>query len=192
MKTAIIIHGKPPKEEYLDLRENSPSNKHWIPWVQHQLNIKGVLTQTPEMPNPYEPVYEEWKLVFEQFNIDNNTSLIGHSCGGGFLIRWLSEQKNIMVDNIILVAPWLDLEHHLKTNFFNFTIDSNITDRAKKISIFYSTDDDDDILGSVNRIKNIIPSIYLKKFINHGHFTYGDMKTDKFPELVEEILSGLK
>lgn len=50
MKTAIIIHGMPSKEEYFSSENPSSSNKHWFPWIQKQLILKGVLAQTPEMP----------------------------------------------------------------------------------------------------------------------------------------------
>lgn len=86
MKTAIIIHGMPPKEEYFNAEYPSSSNKHWIPWIQKQLILNGILAQTPEMPEPYDPDYTKWYSVFEQFTIDGDTQLIGHSCGGGFLL----------------------------------------------------------------------------------------------------------
>jgi len=43
------------------------------------------------MPEPYSPDYAKWCSVFKQFVIDSDTQLIGHSCGAGFLLRYLSE-----------------------------------------------------------------------------------------------------
>jgi len=110
---------------------------------------------------------------------------IGHSCGGGFLVRWLSENK-IKADKLVLVAPWLNpdkTEQKLVTNFFDFEIDLTVPERIKEITIITSDNDSPDILKSVeilvgkwlvsNRI--IIPG--------KGHFTHRDMKTDQFPEL---------
>lgn len=107
MKNAILIHGWPGKEEYFDPNIPSPSNSHWFPWVQHQLLLKKIEAQTPEMPKAYEPNYEAWKEMFERFEINENSILIGHSCGGGFLTRWLSE-NDVRVGKVALVAPWLD------------------------------------------------------------------------------------
>jgi predicted alpha/beta hydrolase family esterase len=90
MKKAIIIHGMPSKEEYYDVNRPASSNCHWLPWIQKKLLLKNVLAQTPEMPEPYNPVYENWRKVFEQLSPDEETILIGHSCGGGFIVRWLS------------------------------------------------------------------------------------------------------
>ncbi len=88
MKTATILHGKPSYEEYCDLQIPSPSNNHWLPRLQKQLLLNGILAQTPELPAPYAPVYQEWRLVFEQIRIDGDTALIEHSCGAGFVLRW--------------------------------------------------------------------------------------------------------
>lgn len=187
MKTAIILHGMPSKEEYFDSMSPTQSNKHWIPWIQRQLILNGILAQTPEMPEPYMPVYEKWRSVFEQFKVDKDTVLIGHSCGGGFLLRWLSENK-IRVGRVVLVAPWLDPAHELETSFFDFEIDRSLVERTQGVSVFISSDDDTVILDSVNRIKNLLPGVAMKEFSDRGHFTFGDMKTEKFPELSEILI----
>lgn len=107
MKTAIILHGMPDKEDYFEPTADAESNCHWLPWLQRQLIVKNILAQTPEMPEPYSPNYEKWCSVFNQFTVSEETNLIGHSCGGGFLLRWLSENKQ-KVGKVALVAPWID------------------------------------------------------------------------------------
>lgn len=189
MKTTIILHGMPSKEEYFNSDSPTQSNKHWIPWVQKQLILKNILAQTPEMPEPYEPDYKKWSLVFEQFKIDEETILVGHSCGAGFLVRWLSE-NNIKVGKVVLVAPWLNPnnEYELKNNFFDFEIDKNLTSKTKDVTVFYSTDDEKYIIDSVDILKSKIEGIIFEKFTNKGHFTFGDMKTEEFPELIDTLL----
>ncbi len=120
MNNAIIIHGTCDEEEYFSDAYPSLSNSHWFPWLQKQLLIKSIFTQTPEMPEAYKPDYEKWKHEFERFSVDKETILIGHSCGGGFLIRWLSENK-VEIDKLILVAPWLDPRNRRTTNFQNYS-----------------------------------------------------------------------
>jgi len=188
MKNAIIIHGTSSKEEYFSDSYPSLSNSHWLPWLQKQLLINNIFTQTPEMPDAYLPDYKKWKSEFERFNINKNSILIGHSCGGGFLIRWLSENK-ININKLILVAPWLDPKREKTKDFFNFSIDSSITKKIKEIHLLISSDDDKDILDSVEIIKNNIEEIKLHQFFNLGHFCFNDMKTDKFPELLNLILN---
>jgi len=108
MKTAIILHGMPDESEFKDPNREASSNCHWYPWLQRQLVLNGILAQTPEMPKAYEPEYDAWKEMFERFDTDEETILIGHSCGGGFIVRWLSENKDKRVGKVVLVAPWID------------------------------------------------------------------------------------
>lgn len=187
MKTAILIHGTCDEEKYFSDLYPSLSNSHWFPWLQKQLLIKGIFTQTPEIPDAYKPDYEKWKKEFERFNVNEESILVGHSCGGGFLLRWLTENKR-QIDKLILVAPWLDPERSKTTDFFEFEIDSELKNRIKEIHLFISEDDDEDIHTSVNSIINALPDIEIHKFKDKGHFTFESMKTEKFPELLETII----
>lgn len=178
----------PSKEEYLNpRREDSQSNSHWFPWIQQQLILNGVLAQVLEFPKPYEPVYEDWKSVFERFDVDKDTMLIGHSCGAGFLTRWLSENK-VTVGKVALIAPWLDPGHELSTGFFDFEIDTEIPERTGGMNIFISRDDEPVIQASVGTLKNKWPEVKVSEFEGKGHFTLGDMGTREFPELKEFLV----
>lgn len=187
MKTAIIIHGKPERENYFDPKADSQSNCHWIPWLQQQLNIQGVLTQTPEMPAPYDPDYQKWSAVFEQFTLDEETTLVGHSCGAGFLVKYLSE-RHLQVGKVVLVAPWLDPQRNSTTMFNELKIDAKLVDRTKGITIFASSNDYDSIKESVKILQEAIKGVKTVEFQNYGHFCLNDMKTREFPELLNEIL----
>ena len=188
MKTAIIIHGTCDEEEYFSNKYPSLSNSHWFPWLQKQLLIKGIFTQTPEMPEAYKPDYQYWKAEFERFTVDQDTTLIGHSCGGGFLIRWMTENK-ISINKLILVAPWLDPTNRRTTDFFDFTIDPSLQYRAKQIHILTSEDEEvEGVKESVEKIRSALPKAQFHQFQNMGHFTFEEMKTDKFPELLKIVL----
>src|ERR1700741_4554197 len=106
MRTAIILHGMPDRKEYFDPESSAQSNKHWLPWLQRQLIVNDILAQTPELPEPYAPNYAKWCSVFDQFTVDEETMLIGHSCGAGFIVRWLTDNKK-KVGKVALVAPFL-------------------------------------------------------------------------------------
>ena len=123
MKNTILIHGAPYEEEFRNPEKPSPSNTNWFPWLQKQLALRDEVSVAPEMPRPYDGIYSEWAEVMESYKINTETVLIGHSCGGGFLLRYLSENKQIKPTKVVLVAPWLDPEpHELTTPFFNFEI----------------------------------------------------------------------
>ena len=188
MKNAIIIHGMPLKQMFYDETTASPSNYHWLPWLQKQLIIREIDTQTPEMPRPFEPDYIQWSKMFERFEITEDTLLIGHSGGAGFLCRWLSENKNIRVGQVVLTAPWLDLQRQRTGNFFDFSLDPDLVSRTKKVTVVYSDNDDEIILDSVRRIKNEIPCIHLKELHGLGHFSHWDMEKAEFPQLIEVLV----
>ncbi len=188
-RTAIILHGMPSKEEYFDATTPAQSNNHWLPWLQKKLTVNNILAQTIELPEPYEPVYEKWLGVFKQLHVDEDTILIGHSCGAGFLVRWLSENK-IYTGKVALVAPFLDPDHdEVKSSFFEFTIDSTLVERTKGVVIFNSTNDDQEIHTSVQQLKETITNIEYVELENRGHFTLGGMKTEKFPELLQWLIN---
>lgn len=185
MRNALIIHGTPSKEEYFSDKYPSCSNSHWIPWLQKQLLMRDIFTQTPEMPEAYKPDYKKWKGEFEKFNVDEDSVLIGHSCGGGFLTRWLTENK-VIIDKLVLVAPWLDPDRRKTTIFFDFVIDTKIRERVNEIHIFVS-DDEDEILKSIEIIKKALSNSRIHRLKDKGHFCYEEMKTEEFPELLKVI-----
>jgi hypothetical protein len=76
MKTAIIIHGTPDKEEWFDRGQPSCSNSHWLPWLQKELLIAGYYAETPEMPTAYWPNYGDWKNGFERYPISEESILV--------------------------------------------------------------------------------------------------------------------
>ena len=189
MKSAIILHGMPSKEEYYDISSKTQSSSHWLPWIQKQLIVSGILAQTPELPHPYEPKYEDWLDVFKQLTLNEETMLVGHSCGAGFLIRYLSE-NSVHVGKVALVAPFLDKKYSDATAlFFEFIVDKDFVSKTKEVKVFYSTDDEQDILESVKLLKEQVKDIRYVEFTNKGHFTYGTMKTEEFPELKDFLLS---
>ena len=187
MKTAIILHGKPSKEGYYNPDRGAQSNEHWLPWIQRQLLLKDYLAQALELPEPYDPNYKKWLSVFERFNVDRNTILIGHSRGGTFLIRWLSENK-IKTGKVALVAPSLQQDKGVEHGFFDFKIDRDFPSRTKSVTVFYSTDDSKSVLETVDFLKKNTEGIEYQKFTDKGHFTFNDMDTVKFPELKKALL----
>jgi predicted alpha/beta hydrolase family esterase len=189
MKKALLIHGICDREEYFSDEHPSLSNNHWFPWLQKQLLIRGIFTQTPEMPDAYDANYDykKWKEEFEKNKIDEETILVGHSCGAGFLVRWLSE-NNAKAKKLILVAPWMDPNHEGNLEFFNFQIDPNLINRVSAIHIFVSENDSEDVKESTRIINNVLKEATMHRFQDKGHFTLEAMGTDEFPELLSAIL----
>jgi predicted alpha/beta hydrolase family esterase len=193
MKTAILVPGRPDKFEYYDPKYPSNSNNHWFPWLTKHLMMHDIHTVAIELPKPWQPRYDIWKKEFERFDVGKNTILVGHSCGGGFLVRWLSENKDITVGTVVLVAPWLNPENNPLSDtadFFEFEIDPNVVSRTQAITIFNSDNDQSTIHESVDIIRQQIKGIGYKEFHNHGHFCLEDLGTEEFPELLDFIVTS--
>jgi predicted alpha/beta hydrolase family esterase len=187
MKNAIILHGKPSKDHFYDVNFPSFSNYYWLPWLQKQLVVREIPTQTPEVPNGWIADYPTWQKEFERYDIGPETILVGHSCGGGFLARWLSEHKDISVGKVVLVAPWIDPDKKFDSgDFFEFTIDPDLVKRTAGVTIFNSDDDGESVKKSAQILKEKIEGVKYKEFHEYGHFF--DDRRMQFPELLQEII----
>ena len=57
------------------------------------------------------------------------------------------------------------------------------------MTIFNSDNDQDSVQKTVKIIREKVKDVKNTEFHDYGHFTFGSMKTDRFPELLEEALS---
>jgi len=186
-KNCLVVHGCPGDEESLmDLSERTYT-KHWIPWIRRELNARGIPTQVPLLPEPWAPVYEKFKAEFEKYPVNESTILIGHSCGGAFLVRWLGDTKQ-KIDTLILVAPWKipDPKKVGRDAYYGFPIDETIKERVKRIVMFVSDDEYEDGKKSVEIFHRALGG-ELIELSGRGHFTMDSMGTDAFPELLAVI-----
>lgn len=187
MKNAIILHGMPSREEYYDKNYPSTSNAHWVPWLQKQLLCNDIAAVTPEVPFSFRPEWERWCKEVERYEITPDTLLVGHSCGGGFWVRYLSEHPELRVGKVVLVAPWMDPEGDEAGDFFKFTIDPDLAGRTKSLVIFHADNDMGNVHKSVATLREQIKNIGYREFHGYGHFCVEDMHTTEFPELLEEL-----
>lgn len=188
MKNVYVIHGCPSNVEKAMNPETRTYDKHWIPWVREELTKLDIEAKTPLMPNPWEPDYEAFKNEFAQYPVNEESILIGHSCGTTFLTRWLGDTKQ-KIAKLILVAPWCitDKDDPYRKAFYEHPIDESIKERVGEIVMFTADDEDDNGKKSVKIFHEKLGGkvIELK---GHGHYIMRDMGTTEFPELLEEIL----
>lgn len=187
MKNAIILHGQPSREEYYDPSMPSMSNAHWIPWLQGQLLKNHIAAVTPEIPRAYQPDWNLWCKEIERFEISPETMIVGHSRGGDFWLRWLSENRSRKVGKVVLVAPSLGYLEEDGNYFGHFELDPNMTERTAGISLFASDNDGQSMIDAASEVREKIANVNYREF-HLGHFTSRSMGTTEFPELLEELL----
>ncbi len=193
MRNVIIIHGCPSNFEKAMDPETRTYDKHWIPWIKKQLRDKSINTVTPLMPDPWEPNFQKFRTEFEKYPVNKESVLIGHSCGCAFLVRWLGETKQ-KVAKLILVAPWKVTKddepkeaNELRKEFYDYPIDESIKNRVGKI-VMFTADDEEDAGKKSLRIFHQVLDGQIIELKGHGHYTIGDMGTEKFPELLGVVL----
>ena len=185
MKNAILVPGRPDKDQHYDPNLPNNSENYWFSWLKRQLIISDINTLSIEPPMPFRPRYNEWKKEFERCDITPDTILVGHSCGGGFLMRYLSEHKDLSVGKVVLVAPWINPSNNPEADtadFFDFEIDPDFPSRTAGVTVFVSTDDYPDVVETVNMLREKVVNLDIREYLDRGHF-----KTTPFPELLDVV-----
>ena len=133
------------------------------------------------------PSYEKWKLEFEKQNINEESTLIGHSCGCAFLVRWLGDSKR-KIDKLILVAPWkIGTSSQEKIKFYDYLIDETIKSRVSKIVMFTADNEAENGKKSLKIFHDALGGTIIE-LKGRGHYAGDDkVRTEKFPELLSAI-----
>ncbi len=190
MKTrkCIIIHGCFPDAKQVMDPQGELYQRYWASWIEKELVAKGVETCVPRMPEPSQPNYERFKADFEKLTVDDDTVLVGHSCGCAFLTRWLGETKQ-KVAKLVFVAPWnvAKEDDTVRQAFYQYTIDTNIKDRVSEIVMFTADNESKPGKKSLQILHDALGGEIID-LSGRGHYLIDDMKTAEFPELLEVIV----
>lgn len=185
----VIVHGCPQNEERAKNLEKRTYDKHWMPWIKDELAQNNISVEIPLMPSPWNPDYNSWKAKMDDLNINEDSVLIGHSCGCAFLVRWLGDAKK-KIKKLILVAPWKIPSREYsdgENELYGFDIDLKIRKNVREIIIFTSNDEDEDGKESAKIFHEILGGRIIE-LENHGHYVEGDMGTNEFLELLDVVL----
>lgn len=190
MKHVLIVHGCAEKKEARLSVEERSYPQPWMRWMEQALRGKGYRVDIPLMPTPWAPVYEDYKKMFEQYPLSEETILVGHSCGCAFLVRYLSEVP-VHVRALICVAPWKIDEHGSQEGriFYDFPIDPGIAERVESIVYFTSENEYPQGKKGLKWFHGILGGkvIHLS---GRGHYTREhSLQSEQFPEILELISS---
>ncbi len=174
-----------------DLMERRPS---WKKWLADGLS-ESFETIRPSMPNDMNAKYEEWKVWFEKYFRYLNTQkliLIGHSLGGIFLAKYLSENTfPRKIDGLHLIAPVFDNSGLSEESTASFTFDPNnlchIVLQVGKIHFWHSEDDTIVPFRHSEKYHHLLPPSIFHRFENRGHFIDQSHFVELFLEILKEV-----
>lgn len=141
----------------------------------------------PDMPNDFNSKYREWKIWFQKFipHLDSKIVLIGHSLGGVFLAKYLSENKfsKRIIATFLVAAPFDDKNSEYQ--LAGFTLPESLKkfeNQSRKIFLYHSKNDPIVPFKDFEKYKDALKSAELRVFKNRGHFNQ-----ENFPELVKDV-----
>ena len=194
-KQVIFIHGGgsfDTQDDYIEFLKKEEFNpyeineKRWWHSLEEKLGIDFDI-MTPTMPNINNASYEEWKTWFEKIfpYLRDNVILIGHSLGGAFLAKYLSENKfpkNILATYLV-AASYHDVQHYSKDSFVPPESLQLLEKQGGKITIYHSEDDTRVSFEYFSKFVKALPNAHAVAFQDRGHLTH-----EEFPELIQNIL----
>lgn len=191
----LVIHGGTSfdtYEDYLNYLNNyeltpekfdkyGKNTQRWKDNLQKKLGEKYEVI-SPQMPCAWNTKYIEWKIWLEKFNpfLKDELVIIGHSLGGLFLAKYLSE--NILPVKIkvvfLLAAPFAEGDMIPPASLEKFE------QQAGKIFLYHSQDDPIVPFADQEKYAEKLPSAEKVIFSDKGHFI-----GEEFPEFVEKLKS---
>lgn len=180
MKKAIIFHGTDCKP-----------GDFWYQWLKSELEKSGYQVSLPYYENMNRtPIAEFLPVVMDEFTLDEDTTLVGHSAGVPLILAML-EKTDQKISKAVLVAgfsePLAGDRDVILQEDYNW---QKIKESAQSFVIFNSDNDPwgcDDKQG-----RRLQENLGGKLIIKHdGHFGSNSMNQQykEFPELLKEILS---
>lgn len=191
----VFIHGGDSfdtDEEFYDFLKSLNYNPDAQEQKKWRDGIKEALTEThecimPRMPNAMNANYTAWCIWFEKVIpfLRDDVILVGHSMGGGFLLRYLSESKlPVTVAQLHLVAGVIDDIDCPGLGEFGIEIAtwSGFVSNINAVHLWHSRDDDCVPIHHSERLAAKYPQAITHYLDSRGHFLESE-----FPELLAVI-----
>ena len=143
----------------------------------------------PSMPNSENAKYLEWKIWFEKYIpfLHDGVILIGHSQGGYFLAKYLTENLfPVVIKALYLVAAPFEPDDFGMEDGGDFNFDTSkvslLQERAQNVIIFHSKDDFVVPFAHACKYKDALQNATLFLLEDRVHFWQ-----ESFPEIIEDI-----
>lgn len=162
----------------------------WKKWLTDGL-ADTYSTIRVSMPSKTNAFYAAWKIWFEKYFpylVSSKIVFIGHSLGGIFLAKYLSENTlPFPLHSLHLVAPVFHNEGLIGESTGDFSFDpsllSHLSSQVQHIHLWASTDDSVVPYEHSVLYKKYLPTAHFHSFSDKGHFSQSH-----FVELFMELL----
>jgi|SRR3990167_3144505 len=192
----VVIHGGDifaTQDEYINFLRNYEINieryktgvDDWKPWLREILGNEYEVI-LPVMPNKTNARFEEWKLWFEKLLpfLNDEVILIGHSLGGAFLAKYLSENNfSKKIKAVMLVGAVYDKDSE-GYSLLSFMPPTKINLQTDSIFLYHSKDDPVVPFSALGQYQKALPKAQVRVFEDRKH-----LNQPQFPELAEDIKS---
>ncbi len=202
-RQVVVIHGGGTFDTYegyisflkkwkIDFEEYRHRKKNWKENLGKALG-KRFEVIAPRMPNSLNAKYREWKIWFDKFvpHLRTNAILVGHSLGGIFLAKYLSENefpKKIKATFLVAV-PYDDKNRDSSYSLADFKLPKSLnrfSGQAGKIFIYHSKDDPLVPFVDSEKYEKALKMVTRRTFAARGHFLQG-----RLPELIRDIKKSI-
>lgn len=174
------------QKKLLELKHLKPG-RDWKSHLEAGLG-EGYDVYLPQMPNKQNAKYREWKVWFERIIplMEGEPVLIGHSLGGLFLAKYLSEEPfPVTPHTLMLIAAPFDLDRTSSDSLADFVLPASLAPLrglGSRVHLYHSTDDMVVPYDNALKYQAALPEARLSTFSDRGHFNQ-----EAFPELVDDI-----
>jgi len=193
-KQVVIIHGGDTfgtYEEYLnfllkysiDIERYKFDKDDWKKWLREDLG-EGYEVILPIMPNKTNARFEEWKLWMDKIVpfLNDDVIFVGHSMGGSFLVKYLSENKfPKKIKAVFLVSAMFDYDDD-GYSLQSFSLPEKLDLQTDKVYLYHSKDDEVVPFRSMTNFKLKLLNAVTRIFEDRGH-----VNQETFPELATDI-----
>ena len=198
MQQIIVIHGGTTFKDYDSYLQSLSQKKldinRFIYTPKRKEKLQDVLGNEyqvllPSMPNSTNARYSEWKIWFEHISslFAHDCIIIGHSLGGIFLAKYLSENTlPVKIKATILVAaPYDDESAEDLSDFKIETLSDQLTEQAGRLVFINGLDDPVVPATEMKKYQRRLPNAEFIVLPAPDHFV-----REKFPELIYLLKSS--
>jgi predicted alpha/beta hydrolase family esterase len=194
MKTQVVLlHGGSSYKSHEDYLKDLINSSVSLDRMRARRDWKEVLAKSlaneaevfiPRLPNANNAQYDEWKIWFDKIAsvLSDEVILVGHSLGGIFLAKYLSENvfPKKIIATFLLAAPFENFDNPDELESLEqFKLPASLSllqEQGGAVYLLHSKDDPVVPYDEVLKYKNALPQATLISYDDKHHFIAEEFK----------------